>query len=478
MNRFAGCVCAVVALSFATAWGQDWPQWRGPNRDGVAAGSAALADSWPADGPKKLWESEEKILTQQNNGGFGSVSIVGDRAYLYSYVMAPVALTTRTLKPDVLARYAKAKDAPAKEILDKLETIKDKEFPSPEALDKWLADNAIPDDVKARLLKEIPAKGTAASDVFYCLDAATGKTVWKKEFPGQKVHGNGCSSTVCVADGRLYATGGNTNMYCLSAKDGNLVWKSQVPREAPSWAGSSSPLVSDGLAILVAGQLTAYRVSDGNMAWTQPTLKGLAPSPVLWTHEGKKYVVCGSDKEMACVEIATGRILWSVPGGGSSTPVVSGDVAVQVTEGPLGTVAYKMTPQKAEKLWNLPPGDRGTSAVIYKDFVYFIGGWKGYKAWCAGLADGKVAWEQQADEFKNIEINTPILCDGKILLFCGGSTYNLLMLRASSEKCELMAKAKVETSKSPTCNCTNPSIVDGKMFLRLNERVVCYDLKK
>ena len=69
MKRAIGIVSAVMAaVSCGTVLGQDWPQWRGPNRDGVAPKSPALADSWPAEGPKKLWESRDRILTQQMNG--------------------------------------------------------------------------------------------------------------------------------------------------------------------------------------------------------------------------------------------------------------------------------------------------------------------------------------------------------------------------------------------------------------------------
>src|SRR5438105_5319680 len=52
----------------------DWPQWRGPNRDGVSKETGLLAE-WPKDGPKLLW-------TYKNAGiGFSCPAIVGDRLY-------------------------------------------------------------------------------------------------------------------------------------------------------------------------------------------------------------------------------------------------------------------------------------------------------------------------------------------------------------------------------------------------------------
>ena len=55
-----GCLGLVHA---AAAWGEapanqgDWPQWRGPNRDGISLDQRLLKD-WPADGPKVVWQVE------------------------------------------------------------------------------------------------------------------------------------------------------------------------------------------------------------------------------------------------------------------------------------------------------------------------------------------------------------------------------------------------------------------------------------
>ena len=63
---------AVLALAFTAA---DWPQWRGPNRDGVSS-EKGLLKSWPEGGPKLLWQSTE--LGQ----GYGSPAVVGDKLYV------------------------------------------------------------------------------------------------------------------------------------------------------------------------------------------------------------------------------------------------------------------------------------------------------------------------------------------------------------------------------------------------------------
>lgn len=54
------------------AAGADWPQWRGPNRDGVSTETGLLA-GWPEDGPRVLW-------SQPTGAGYSSVVVAQGRA--------------------------------------------------------------------------------------------------------------------------------------------------------------------------------------------------------------------------------------------------------------------------------------------------------------------------------------------------------------------------------------------------------------
>ena len=68
-------VVGCLLIVWNTAQAADWPQWRGPTRDGVAAKGPALLAPWPTKGPKKLWQSDP--IPTQKEGGFGSVVVVG-----------------------------------------------------------------------------------------------------------------------------------------------------------------------------------------------------------------------------------------------------------------------------------------------------------------------------------------------------------------------------------------------------------------
>jgi outer membrane protein assembly factor BamB len=70
------CVPAVLG-GLACMARADWPQFQGPNRDGVSNETVKLADSWSASGPPVLWKMEYKFGT-----GFGGAVIAGGTIYI------------------------------------------------------------------------------------------------------------------------------------------------------------------------------------------------------------------------------------------------------------------------------------------------------------------------------------------------------------------------------------------------------------
>src|SRR5688572_2633628 len=68
--------CSVIATLAAQAPpGGDWPQWRGPARDGLS-GETGLLKQWPAGGPPRVWSAANL------GAGYGSVAVSGDRVFV------------------------------------------------------------------------------------------------------------------------------------------------------------------------------------------------------------------------------------------------------------------------------------------------------------------------------------------------------------------------------------------------------------
>lgn len=503
----------------------DWHQWRGPQRNGIVAQSPALRDVYPDKGFKPVWQSD--TIPGAGVGGWGSPVVAQGRVFMcanhkYNAKSDKRKITDRSFgdlgwhvdMPEDLeakveaARLSKERaDLPREdlhpwigewadknipkdqkrfaavcymrllfgaravspEVMKKLEGIKDQFFESQQAFSAWLKTNvADPKWIKA--VNRAAWKGEPmASDQVLCLDAATGKQVWSAKLPGVN-NRYASSATPCVAGGRCYVMGTDARVYCLDAKTGAMVW--QVKTESdPKSTSASSIVVQDGVAVLLAKTLTGLDADTGDVVWTQPAVKSASDfqSPAYWHHAGKVYLVCCGDKETHCVEPKTGRVVWTVPGGGWSTPAIVGDyMAVLTNRKKVGLLAYKLDGQAPRKLWSAGLFDRGASPLIHDGFVYAFGGRSGARGICVELETGRVAWETKLPA---TEFSSPVLADGKLFLVVGRAF--LYVIKASPEAFTLSGKLR-----APVVNCTSPALVDGRLYVRQRKNVVCYDVRK
>jgi outer membrane protein assembly factor BamB len=79
MRNASRAVCLLVAsvllLAAGRTFADDWPQWRGPNRDGTSKETGLLKE-WPKDGPRLLWQVKDL------GSGYATPSVAGGRIYL------------------------------------------------------------------------------------------------------------------------------------------------------------------------------------------------------------------------------------------------------------------------------------------------------------------------------------------------------------------------------------------------------------
>jgi outer membrane protein assembly factor BamB len=144
----------------------------------------------------------------------------------------------------------------------------------------------------------------AGNDGIYCVDAASGKQVWR--YPPEHYKGRllRCGSTPAIAGNRLYAGSavdrnqkddpGETAIFCLDVEKGSLLWKKAVP--LPSWAG---PVVSEGHAYYAlgngdvlsdaehekpAGVMLSVDTVNGNEIWRYDVPNGIIDKPAIDAH--------------------------------------------------------------------------------------------------------------------------------------------------------------------------------------------------
>jgi len=514
-------LCLVMlSLSSAPAAAQaaDWPQWRGPDRDGHADGEIALPGTWPKAGPLKLWTSE-KVLSA-GWGGYGSAVVADGRVYVYCNWKTRVPFEERTLTADGLRRLGHHAEKPPADlvktieqarlsperkdltrnqvkdwvakwiethlkdeatrkkfggfasdrlrrgdkamdlgVLDKLSTIADKEFPDQAAFDKWFTQQGLDAEVRKAVMRHVRTYRDEGKDVVFCFNADDGTTAWKHEEAG-KAHGRGLSCTPCVAGGRCYVIGSTGKLYCLDAGKGDLLW------QADAHAVHSSPVVADGKVVALAGKLRAWNVADGQLAWEQPKVGGGEGSPIVWRH-GERACVIVHHGKVACADLADGKLLWTAPGGGGSTPAAAGDRLIVATNNKkLGLVAYTISPEKAEQAWALPEfGERYASPILRDGHVYVV---SGGKAACVALDAGKVLWTEKVGSAR---CSSPAMV-GDVLV-AALAKGRVAVIQASPKAPRVVGKAPLGVT-----DFTSPAVAGGRLYVREKEAVACYDLTR
>src|SRR5262245_9236889 len=208
-----------LGISCLTAGAADWPQWRGPRRNGISQESGLLKE-WPKNGPKLLWQVKDI------GDGYATPAVVGTRLYVVSsrgvddeFVQA---LSVQDGKPAWSTRLGKVGNP-------------DQEPPYPMARSTPTVDG--------ELLYALSSDGDLA-----CLETATGKVRWQKslrrDFGGQA--GKWAYSESPLIDGEALVVtpgGAEATLAVLNKKTGAIILKSAVP--GGDRAAYASAIVAD-----------------------------------------------------------------------------------------------------------------------------------------------------------------------------------------------------------------------------------------
>jgi outer membrane protein assembly factor BamB len=387
--RLISATAIVAAVAHLNARGNDWPQWRGPDRNGISKESG-WSDTWPQDGPPILWKV---------NVGLGFTSIVVSKGRAVTVGHADADKDT-VFCFDAVSGKELWKNSYAAELGDKYfegGTTGTATFDGDHVywLSRW-------------------------GDLF-CFDAASGKIVWNRQIEKEehvKVPTWGFAGATTVLGDMLILNAGENGM-AVDKKSGKTIWQS-----ANKEAGYSTPLPVQrgGKTEVWLANTTAYvgiDPSNGKELWrmkwlTQYGVNGADPIPVaddvfVSTGYGKgcalfkpngeneptviwkskvlrtqlnpavlvgKYIygVDGDTTDKAalkCIEAETGTEKWAFPNFGSGAVIVADNKFIalngtgELMVAPVSHEAFKPT-SRAQVLG----GKTWTAPVLANGLVY------------------------------------------------------------------------------------------------------------
>ena len=321
-------------------------------------------------------------------------------------------------------------------------------------------------------------------DTVFCLDAKSGKEIWKHSYPadlGDKYYEGGTSATPTIDGAKVYHLSRWGDLICFAAATGKVAWEKNVQRETganiPDWGFAGAPLVLGKLLILNVGKAgMAVDKSNGKIVWkSDPDTAGYStPYPI--ERGGKQLAIIGSARSYIAVEAATGTPVWEHEwttryGVNAADPILSGDTLFISSGYNKGCTLLKLNDGRPEKIWESKVlKNQFNSSILIAGHLYGIDGDSNSRAAlkCVRLKDGKEMWSA-----KDIGFGSLTAADGKLIVLTAKG--ELVIANASPEKFDEISRAQILSGKCWSA----PVLANSLLYARNSEgNIVCLDLSK
>ena len=252
-------------------------------------------------------------------------------------------------------------------------------------------------------------------EITRCLDAATGKELWRAahdaiELKGAARSHSGPRSSPAVADGKVVTLGVSGVLTCLDANSGEVLWrKDEFPNDALAYYTSASPMIVDGMCIAQlggkeSGAIVAYDLDSGRERWRWEGDPPAYASPVSMTVEGEKLIVAMTAQNVVGISATDGRLLWQTPfsvprmSTNSATPVVDGQMVIYSAQN-RGINAVRIEKNSdgysVTKLWSNDDLSTVFNTPVLMDHLLF-GLSERSNLYCLDARTGEVLWIDDA----------------------------------------------------------------------------------
>jgi outer membrane protein assembly factor BamB len=449
MKRFTWCLALVLPSMTAFAGSPesfDWPQWQGPDRNAISKETGLLRE-WPKDGPPLAWK------VNGLGGGYSAPSIAAGRIFGMS--------------------------------------------------------------------------NRGDEEVVWALSEADGKELWVtrlgpafREGPPQGSEGPGCTPTV---DGqRLYVLGLGGDLACLQVQDGKIIWRRSLTRDLggrlPTWRYNESPLVDGDKVICTPGGQDAMLVAldklTGKTIWKSqmpggadggPGGRGGGPvgfgrgfggfggsgaayaSAIAIDFDGQREYVQLTARALVGVAASDGKFLWRYDRPANrmgiicSTPLYHEGLVFAASAYGAGGGLVKLSKDgsggvKAEEVYSTRNMQNHHGGMVLVDGCLYgaNGGNEGGFLVCLDFKTGNVLWDERETGKRRARKGSVALADGRLYYRTERGT--MLLIEANPK--QYVERGRFDQpDRSEQLAWPHPVIANGKLYLRDQDVLLCYDVK-
>jgi outer membrane protein assembly factor BamB len=324
-----------------------------------------------------------------------------------------------------------------------------------------------------------------SEEVVAAYDFNSGGELWTHSWPAlfeESMGGPGPRATPTWDAGKVYALGATGELHVLEEASGELVWKKNILEDNGArnlqWAMAGSPLIVDDKVIVQPGgsnnrSIVAYNKLTGETVWTALSDTQSYTSPMEVTLLGQRQILAVSASRMVGLTIEDGSLLWEFPwrtsgGGNIAQPLVVDEQHVLISGGyghgsALVKIARSGDVFRAAEIWqNTNLKCRFDGPLLYDGHVY-------------GLDEGILAavdvWTGERDwKGGRYGYGQVLLAQGHLIVL--SERGDVVLVKATPEGHQELASFKAIDGKT----WNNPAIANGKLIVRNQTEMACYDL--